>query len=69
MGNTTAIILIAVIVAAAVFAAFVSRNGGVGWLWHRSIGTTCPDCRGMGSTEANEVCPTCNGRRFIWTRL
>ena len=45
----------------------MARHGGV-WLgMHRSIGTTCPDCDGMGSTEDEEICPRCKGRRYIWT--
>jgi DnaJ-class molecular chaperone len=65
--SATAVATIAVIIIAAAGGSWAYRHGGT-WLMHRSIGTTCPDCSGMGSTEEDEVCPRCKGRRYIWGR-
>lgn len=69
MNLVAVVAVIAILAVLLVTVMLAHRNGGgggVGWLMHRSIGITCPDCGGMGSTEEDETCPRCNGRRYIW---
>lgn len=63
-----ATVLVVAGIATVALVILVSRSGGLWMGMHRSIGTTCPDCSGMGSTEDDEVCPRCHGRRYIWSR-
>ena len=65
MDPVTAGVVITVIAALAVFSWWMSTQSGL-WLMRRHIGTTCPVCEGMGSTETHEVCRACHGKRYIW---
>ena len=65
MSGTFAAILIAGIVLVLGIAWWMSRQGGW-WVMRRHIGVTCPVCHGMGSTDEQESCRACHGRRYIW---
>ena len=65
MSGTFAVLLIGGIIFGLGVAGWMQHTGGW-WLMRRHIGVTCPVCDGMGSTDEEEVCRACNGRRYIW---